>query len=325
MGLCKCPKRKVTNLFCFEHDVNVCEDCLVTDHQRCIVQSYVQWLQDSEYNPICLLCNELLKEKETIRLVCYDVFHWSCLDKYASQLPANTAPAGYQCPKCKEGIFPPPNIVSPVARFLREKLESVEWSRVGQSLLKYNENNQQTIKTNKLKEDETNGFVIVNEQNKQKAQENSMISTDNLNVSRNFLNTEASETSKLFTSHDDEKNSFTNRMFINDNIEVRRNQETTYDPSLGVILNISNLDRDVGDNKYQRRPILEWLNQWLRSRQMNSKFRMTRRKKYAFIIILIFLAFLTFILIMSQLGEMNTEDDPAFDPLNNPNIHVEGE
>ncbi|KAG7272718.1 hypothetical protein CRUP_038164 [Coryphaenoides rupestris] len=28
MGLCKCPKRKVTNLFCFEHRVNVCEHCL---------------------------------------------------------------------------------------------------------------------------------------------------------------------------------------------------------------------------------------------------------------------------------------------------------
>jgi len=34
MGLCKCQKRKVTNLFCFEHDVNVCEDCLVADHER---------------------------------------------------------------------------------------------------------------------------------------------------------------------------------------------------------------------------------------------------------------------------------------------------
>ena len=46
-------------------------------------------------------------------------------------LPANTAPAGYQCPKCKEGLFPSPNIVSPVVDILRKKLESVEWSRVG--------------------------------------------------------------------------------------------------------------------------------------------------------------------------------------------------
>ena len=33
MGLCKCPKRKVTNLFCFEHRVNVCESCLVANHE----------------------------------------------------------------------------------------------------------------------------------------------------------------------------------------------------------------------------------------------------------------------------------------------------
>lgn len=39
MGLCKCAKRKVTNLFCFEHDVNVCEDCLVADHERVINNS----------------------------------------------------------------------------------------------------------------------------------------------------------------------------------------------------------------------------------------------------------------------------------------------
>lgn len=100
MGLCKCEKRKVTNLFCFEHDVNVCEYCLVTEHERvcfilalkyfnqfrqiniisalfflkCIVQSYVQWLQDSDYNPICILCKNLLKDEPTVRLVCYGIF-----------------------------------------------------------------------------------------------------------------------------------------------------------------------------------------------------------------------------------------------------------
>ena len=60
-----------------------------------------------------------------------DVFHWSCLDRYASKLPANTAPAGYQCPKCKECIFPPSNLVSPVVEEVRKKLETVSWSRIG--------------------------------------------------------------------------------------------------------------------------------------------------------------------------------------------------
>lgn len=34
MGLCKCPKRKVTNLFCYVHKVNVCENCMVEQHPR---------------------------------------------------------------------------------------------------------------------------------------------------------------------------------------------------------------------------------------------------------------------------------------------------
>ncbi|PNI93918.1 ZFPL1 isoform 6, partial [Pan troglodytes] len=128
MGLCKCPKRKVTNLFCFEHRVNVCEHCL------CIVQSYLQWLQDSDYNPNCRLCNIPLASRETTRLVCYDLFHWACLNERAAQLPRNTAPAGYQCPSCNGPIFPPTNLAGPVASALREKLATVNWARAGLGL-----------------------------------------------------------------------------------------------------------------------------------------------------------------------------------------------
>ena len=45
MGLCKCPKRKVTNLFCFEHRVNVCEHCLVSNHPN--VSTYLSLLNSS--------------------------------------------------------------------------------------------------------------------------------------------------------------------------------------------------------------------------------------------------------------------------------------
>ncbi|XP_078586129.1 zinc finger protein-like 1 homolog, partial [Branchiostoma floridae x Branchiostoma japonicum] len=143
MGLCKCPKKKVTNLFCFEHRVNVCEHCLVSNHPKCIVQSYLQWLQDSDYNPQCSLCGGALADGDVVRLICYDVFHWSCLNNvfhwsclnsYAQKLPANTAPAGYTCPKCNSGIFPPPNMVSPVADNLRSWLSQVNWARAGLGL-----------------------------------------------------------------------------------------------------------------------------------------------------------------------------------------------
>ncbi len=51
MGLCKCPKKKVTNLFCFEHRVNVCEHCLVSNHPKvgiallsCVSKNCLGWL-----------------------------------------------------------------------------------------------------------------------------------------------------------------------------------------------------------------------------------------------------------------------------------------
>ncbi|XP_072387862.1 zinc finger protein-like 1 homolog [Diabrotica undecimpunctata] len=134
MGLCKCPKRRVTNQFCFEHRVCVCENCMVTNHTICIVQSYLQWLQDSDYNSICELCSKELSSQDCIRLTCYHVFHWSCLDHFSRQLPPTTAPRGYTCPSCKSPLFPPSNLISPVADVLKEKLAGVNWARAGLGL-----------------------------------------------------------------------------------------------------------------------------------------------------------------------------------------------
>lgn len=134
MGLCKCPKRRVTNQFCFEHHVNVCENCMVTNHSKCVVQSYIQWLQDSDYNAGCQLCNSEIMNDDFIRLTCYHVYHWSCLQSMAGSLPSNVAPAGYRCPQCGTGIFPQPNLISPVADILRSKLASVNWGRNGLGL-----------------------------------------------------------------------------------------------------------------------------------------------------------------------------------------------
>jgi hypothetical protein len=60
-----------------------------------------------------------------------DVFHWVCLDKYARSQAPSTAPAGYVCPSCSDCIFPPDNLVSPVADALRETMAEVNWARAG--------------------------------------------------------------------------------------------------------------------------------------------------------------------------------------------------
>ncbi|XP_050317327.1 zinc finger protein-like 1 homolog isoform X1 [Bactrocera neohumeralis] len=139
MGLCKCPKRQVTNQFCFEHRVNVCENCMVQNHSKCIVQSYLQWLRDSDYVSNCTLCSSTLEQGDCVRLSMYfnlvaDVFHWDCLNSRQSSLPSNTAPRGHQCPICDTEIFPNFNLVSPVGDALKAHLSQVNWGRNGLGL-----------------------------------------------------------------------------------------------------------------------------------------------------------------------------------------------
>ncbi|KAI8815169.1 hypothetical protein BJ742DRAFT_782622 [Cladochytrium replicatum] len=127
MGLCKC--RQVTNLFCFEHRKNVCEKCILSDHPRCIVRSYLQWLQDSDYDPVCGICLRQLDQGELVRLCCLDLFHIECLNERCSTLPEHTAPAGYACPACNLAIMPTENARSPIAELVRLTFRDAKWAQ----------------------------------------------------------------------------------------------------------------------------------------------------------------------------------------------------
>ena len=41
---------------------------------QCVVQSYLKWLEDSNYDPICVLCSKSIQEGEVVRLACYGEF-----------------------------------------------------------------------------------------------------------------------------------------------------------------------------------------------------------------------------------------------------------
>ena len=71
MGLCRC--RNVTSFFCFEHRKNVCDQCVQSEHERCVVKPYLQWLQDSEWDEHCALCQETLKAGSLQRLSCFGI------------------------------------------------------------------------------------------------------------------------------------------------------------------------------------------------------------------------------------------------------------
>eukprot|EP01118_Nematostelium_gracile_P007939 TRINITY_DN2601_c0_g1_i1.p1 TRINITY_DN2601_c0_g1~~TRINITY_DN2601_c0_g1_i1.p1 ORF type:complete len:259 (-),score=49.89 TRINITY_DN2601_c0_g1_i1:22-798(-) len=129
MGICK--HKKKTDLFCFVHKKAVCENCILEDHQTCIVKTYVDWLTDSEYDlPSCGVCHGELVPDKVVRLLCLDMFHPECLEVHAKSLPSNTAKAGYLCPTCAKPIFPSdPDSSSPLVRQLQKYLTEASWSK----------------------------------------------------------------------------------------------------------------------------------------------------------------------------------------------------
>ncbi|CAD5224763.1 unnamed protein product [Bursaphelenchus okinawaensis] len=98
---------------------------------QCVVQTYLSWLTDSDYDTKCLLCSEALSAKETVRLKCLHNFHWTCLSTRVGNLPEGTPPTTFKCPSCLDMIFPSANQTSPVIERLREKLSTVNWGRLG--------------------------------------------------------------------------------------------------------------------------------------------------------------------------------------------------
>ncbi|XDB66030.1 PREDICTED: zinc finger protein-like 1 isoform X2 [Capra hircus] len=252
MGLCKCPKRKVTNLFCFEHRVNVCEHCLVANHAKCIVQSYLQWLQDSDYNPNCRLCNIPLAARETTRLICYDLFHWACLNERAAQLPRNTAPAGYQCPSCSGPIFPPTNLAGPVASALREKLATVNWARAGLGLPLIDE-------------------LVSPEPEPLNTSEFSDWSSFNASGSPEQEETASASAAPTFYSQVPRPPASPSRPEQHTVIHMGNPEPLTHASAPRKVYDTRDderapgLHRDYDDDKYRRRPALGWLAQLLRS------------------------------------------------------------
>ncbi|XP_041750056.1 zinc finger protein-like 1 [Coregonus clupeaformis] len=336
MGLCKCPKRKVTNLFCFEHRVNVCEHCLVSNHNKCIVQSYLQWLQDSDYNPNCRLCNNPLISQDTVRLVCYDVFHWSCLHDLAARLPLHTAPAGYQCPSCQGPVFPPSNLASPIADMLREQLSLVNWARAGL------------------------GLPLI-EEPVEAIQDSKQDVTDYADWST--FDAPALETTEAYPTHSytpspspaptlvpppvqedhghlhnngamvaEEQHSGVNMITATTSDTITLHTASTprkvYDtrdsgPSSGYSSGHSSVTQiDFDDDKYRRRPALSWFAQILKNRTGSKRTGLSWKQRVFMLLLVGVLGFFTLIIFMAKLGRASADSDPNLDPLLNPNIRV---
>ncbi|KAM9333402.1 zinc finger protein-like 1 [Pholidichthys leucotaenia] len=326
MGLCKCPKRKVTNLFCFEHRVNVCEHCLVSNHNKCIVQSYLQWLQDSDYNPNCTLCNSPLTSQDTVRLVCYDVFHWSCLNNLASRLPIHTAPAGYQCPTCQGPVFPPSNLASLVADVLKEQLSSVNWARAGLGL--------PLIEEPIVPEEVTsvNDVSDYRDWSTFDAQEQSNVYSShsyNSSLSPPTNSVSPLTQAELGGPHKNGDPNMQDHSVINftavdsrDTVTIHTasSQRKVYDLKDAAHSSVTQIDFD--DDKYRRRPALSWFARILKNRTGGKRTSLSWKQRVFMLLLVGVLGFFTLIIIMAKLGRASAGSDPNLDPLLNPNIRV---
>jgi len=291
MGLCKCPKRRVTQHFCFEHKVNVCEFCMIHDHQKCIVHPYLQWLEDSSFQPNCTLCKGDLASDDCVRLLCYHIFHWNCLNNYAQGLPQNTAPAGYTCPDCQKTIFPPSNSTTPISQFLRKVLAGAEWARIGLGLPILDKQN-----------------MSISELGEEQSQLNSIphVVHNNTNHASGSIPVTINNVSN-FISSGELSNQATSRKAY----EMERKS----DDSRPLI--------DIDDNKYKRKSPMEFLTRWFRSRTSRRGMPALTYRRWIILVVILLIGFFTVLHYFMKYGRENADNDLSLDPAFNPHIRVE--
>ncbi|XP_046910285.2 zinc finger protein-like 1 homolog [Dermatophagoides farinae] len=323
MGLCKCPKRKVTNQFCFEHQVNVCEYCMIDgQHKTCIVGPYMNWLDNSSYESQCNLCRTDLNTSQCVRLCCYHIVHLECLDRYASKFSPNTAPAGYTCPCCMKPIF---SFTSrtPITIQLEQLLSSYAWAKEGISLLNSGENSQSSAMNGQasfssLLDDSTK--ITMPSTSTSTAIENRQenfqprILHNSLHTKMNYSTAapiNVSNVTSFISTNSDLSFGSTSSMRSKFDNESRR-------PLLSSV-------NEIAEDKYRTKSPVEFFSRWLRSRStyIKNQRTMSSLNLYKKFIIYGFLAFLFLFIVIHyfiKYGRQSAENDPFLNPEFDPNI-----
>jgi hypothetical protein len=267
---------------------------MVVVHKKCIVQSYLQWLKDSDYDPNCTLCGSNLETDDCVRLTCYHVFHFKCLNDRQSKLPINTAPGGHTCPICKSGIFPPSNLVSPVADALRHRLSQVNWGRNELGLPLFTDTVEYSSPSPAPSNDGVaNGAVVFK------------------NVSQgqgHHLRTNITTENKVL-----ERSESPHSVLNIENYSSSRPLLQQREPT--------SVDRD--ENKYKRKTPQEIFSRW--SRRLYSPAARPPWRRTWFIVLMGFLIFFSIIYLMYVFGRHHgySEENDMLAMKNNPNLHYE--
>ena len=232
-----------------------------------------------------------------MRLVCYCLFHWSCLDNYCRSLPPDTAPAGYTCPVpgCGSQIFPPENLVSPVADKLRMVLQYVNWARAGLGL--------------PLLSDSLERKPLSVPSGPRPSPEGEDTSGDPLSLAHELVAKKAArERVDTVVTFDSETVRRGDRGETGDFADLAKSPLLAGDP-------------DSQNNKYKRRAPTDWLLRWWRNIMKPAAQRRRSLSHWVMLAVIVALAFLTLVFVFSYLGRGGA-DDPMLDPMNNPNIRI---
>jgi len=300
MGLCKCPKRKVTNLFCYKHRVNVCEFCLVQNHTKCVVQSYLNWLKDSDYDSTCAVSGKPLEQIDPVRLLCYHVFDWPALSQKFSEYPANTAPGGFLCPVCSGPVFPSENQAGPVAEALRERLKQASWARVGL------------------------GLPLIPELEEEKENNNNNSSLNSWDAPETFNPVNNRIATPLSTSTPVSKPDSTGKALgmIESEVTNREKLKRQLDyASKEVAVPVDSEDPD--ENKYARRKPTGFLAKLIKAHEVHPKYRDDTdiTQKTLLMLFMAVIGVFTILFFLTKVGRSRADHDPFLDEINNPNIH----
>uniref|UniRef100_A0A8C7JI05 Zinc finger protein-like 1 n=1 Tax=Oncorhynchus kisutch TaxID=8019 RepID=A0A8C7JI05_ONCKI len=297
---------------------------------KCIVQSYLQWLQDSDYNPNCRLCNNPLISQDTVRLVCYDVFHWACLHHLAARLPLHTAPAGYQCPSCQGPVFPPSNLASPIADMLREQLSLVNWARAGLGLPLIEEPVKAIQDSTQDVTDyaDWSTFDAPALEPTEAYPAHSYASQPHPSLAPTPVpNTVQEDHGSLHNNGEmvaHEQHSLVNMITATTSdtitLHTASSPRKIYDTRDSGHSSVTQIDFD--DDKYRRRPALSWFARILKNRAGSKRTGLSWKQRVFMLLLVGVLGFFTLIIIMAKLGRASADSDPNLDPLLNPNIRV---
>jgi len=281
---------------------------MVASHDKCVVQSYLAWLQDSDYSPDCQFCCGPLQtpESDCVRLVCYHLFHWVCLEQHCSSLPPSTAPAGYTCPACSAPIFPPDNLVSPVADQLRRKLQDVNWARAGLGL--------------PLLDDSAERKPCLVPSGPRPTPEGEDVS-DPLHLAHELVAKKALSAARA--AQPDAAGWKQTMETVTDTVV---NFDTQTSRRGGGVSDLAHSPLIAGDpdsegNKYKRRTPTDWFIRWWKTMMKPAAQRRRSLGGWLMILVVVLLGLATLVMVLNYLGR-GGRDDPLLDPMNNPNIRV---